>query len=110
MSRACKFAIDLPLDDPELSLEVEGNATPYDPGVTSGPPEACYPPEGGEVEIENVWLCHLGTTQPIRVEITPLLMLLDHATYAVFERLETLVQDKLTSEPFDEPDYCDYED
>jgi hypothetical protein len=24
--------------------------TPYDPGVTSGPPERCYPPEGGEVE------------------------------------------------------------
>ena len=25
---------------------------PYDPGVTSGPPEHCYPPEGGEFEVE----------------------------------------------------------
>ena len=25
---------------------------PYDPGRTSGPPEFCYPPEGGEGEWE----------------------------------------------------------
>jgi len=25
---------------------------PYDPGVTSGPPEHCYPPEGGDFEVE----------------------------------------------------------
>ena len=25
---------------------------PYDPGRTSGPPESCYPPEGGEGEWE----------------------------------------------------------
>lgn len=24
--------------------------TPYDPGRTYGPPENCYPPEGGELE------------------------------------------------------------
>jgi len=24
--------------------------TPYDPGRTSGPPEDCYPPEGGEAD------------------------------------------------------------
>ena len=35
----------------EIRVEVEYNATPYDPGVTRGPPESCYPPEGGEVEI-----------------------------------------------------------
>lgn len=25
---------------------------PYDPGRTYGPPEQCYPPEGGEMEFE----------------------------------------------------------
>lgn len=32
---------------------------PYDPGVSSGPPEYCYPPEGGEVEDvcnERFWI------------------------------------------------------
>lgn len=31
-------------------LEVAYTATPYDSGCTSGPPEGCYPPEGGDVE------------------------------------------------------------
>lgn len=38
----------------EIAVEVEFDATPYDPGVCSGPPEACYPPEGGEVEITQI--------------------------------------------------------
>jgi len=28
------------------------SSTPFDPGRTSGPPEHCYPPEGGEIEWE----------------------------------------------------------
>ena len=38
----------------EIEIEVEFDATPYDPGVTTGPPERCYPPEGGEVEITSI--------------------------------------------------------
>lgn len=26
------------------------SATPFDPGVSFGPAESCYPPEGGEIE------------------------------------------------------------
>lgn len=104
VSRACKFAIDLPLDDPELSLEVEGNATPYDPGVTSGPPESCYPPEGGEVEIENVYVTHCGTTKPIRLEISPLIHKLE-----VWDKLQKLAEEALANQPPDEPDYPDQE-
>jgi hypothetical protein len=33
---------------------VEYTISPYDPGVSSGPAEICYPPEGGEVEIVRV--------------------------------------------------------
>lgn len=36
--------------DDEIELEVEYSVSPYDPGCTYGPPENCYPPEGGEVE------------------------------------------------------------
>lgn len=35
----------------EIKVEVEYDATPYRPAQTYGPPEACYPEEGGEVEI-----------------------------------------------------------
>ena len=38
------------VEDVEHEVEVFGTVVPYDPGVLSGPPEGCYPPEGGEVE------------------------------------------------------------
>lgn len=34
---------------------IEGTVSDYDPGVTSGPVDRCYPPEGGEVEIDTVY-------------------------------------------------------
>ena len=33
---------------------IHGTVSDYDPGVCSGPVERCYPPEGGDVEIEEV--------------------------------------------------------
>jgi hypothetical protein len=39
----------------ERDYEVEVYYTEYDPGVCSGPVEKCYPPEGGECEIQRVW-------------------------------------------------------
>lgn len=35
--------------DEEIELEIEYEIEPYDPGCISGPPEHCYPPEGGNV-------------------------------------------------------------
>ncbi len=34
----------------ELEIEVTGTATPFVRGRYSGPPEKCYPDEGGEIE------------------------------------------------------------
>lgn len=34
-------------EDEDLTLTVEYDIDPYDPGRTYGPPEDCYPPEGG---------------------------------------------------------------
>ena len=40
------------------SLEIEATAsiytTPYDPGRFTGPPEECYPPEGGDFDLEEL--------------------------------------------------------
>lgn len=36
-------------------VTIEYSITDYDPGVSSGPAELCYPPEGGEVEIVKVF-------------------------------------------------------
>jgi len=36
----------------DVLVEITHSVTPFDPGCTSGPPERCYPPEGGEVELE----------------------------------------------------------
>lgn len=38
----------------DVEFEVEFNSTPYKPAKISGPPEQCYPAEGGEVEIESI--------------------------------------------------------
>lgn len=43
-------------DDDAVEVEVFYTISDYDPGVLSGPPEDCYPPEGGEVEIQRVML------------------------------------------------------
>ena len=93
-----KFSITLALDDPEMELLVEGNATPYDPGVTSGPPECCYPPEGGEVEIENVYATHPGQMRPIKLEVSPLITYL-----AAWPKLEAMVEDALANRPMKAP-------
>lgn len=49
------FLHDTHLKECELDICVEYSQTPYDPGVTSGPAESCYPPEGGDVEIVASW-------------------------------------------------------
>lgn len=101
MSRAHPaFSIDLPLEDAHLMLRVEGTATPYDPGRTSGPPEDCYPPEGGEVEIDTVWLIHPAAKphgEPVELEISPLLLLLGDAAFA---RLQELTEAALANQEF----------
>jgi hypothetical protein len=42
--------------DIETLYDINCEVTPYDPGVTNRAPEHCYPPEGGTVEIESVFL------------------------------------------------------
>jgi len=41
-------------DDEEIELVIEGDIEPYVPAKLSGPPENCYPAEGGYAEITKV--------------------------------------------------------
>lgn len=107
MSRHHAFDISLPLESPYLEVRVTGAATPYDSGRTSGPPEDRYPPEGGEVEIDEVWLVHGQTKEPLQIEISPLLLLLGDTASA---RMQELVEEALANREPDEPDYSNYED
>ena len=97
------LTISLPMDDHQLLLRCEVTATPYDPGVTSGPVEACYPPEGGEVEINEIWLT--GVPGVPDLEISPLITLLD-----AHEKLQELVEQAVANLPSPEYDGPEYED
>ena len=44
-------------------FEVEFEATPYEPASISGPPEYCYPAEGGDVDIISVCLGDWDVTE-----------------------------------------------
>lgn len=37
-----------------VEFDVEFTAEPYIPAKISGPPENCYPAEGGEIDIESI--------------------------------------------------------
>lgn len=51
----------------EIELEVEGNVEPIVHGHYSGPPERCFPDEGGDVEVTSVKCVGCGQT----VDLTP---------------------------------------
>jgi hypothetical protein len=40
----------------EYDLDIRAEITPYSPGCLHGPPEKCYPPEGGECEEMEILL------------------------------------------------------
>ena len=55
-----------PQEDAEpIILSVSANVSDYDPGVLSGPPENCYPPEGGEVDGVEITLPDGSIMNPI---------------------------------------------
>lgn len=57
-------------DEAETEIEVEYSISAYDPGVIFGPPERCYPPEGGEVEIMGAWLRPRGQQRGESIELS----------------------------------------
>lgn len=56
MSNTYEKPYSLDVNGFDFEILVTFGYTPGDPGVTSGPPERCYPPEPSEVEIESICL------------------------------------------------------
>lgn len=67
--------------DLEVPVDIDYTITPYDPGRTYGPPEFCYPPEGGEIEVE----CK---NSPFNKEITDAILNSDRLSEEIFEDVE----------------------
>lgn len=65
MSRALSKWTTIERDGEELEINVEFDATPFDPGNTYGLPENCYPAEGGEIEITAVFLNGVAIDPPL---------------------------------------------
>lgn len=53
-------------DDSEVSYDIAAEVVPADPGKTYGPPETCYPPEGGEVFITSIFDAETGTAVDVK--------------------------------------------
>lgn len=51
----------------EIELEIEGDVEPVVHGHYSGPPERCFPDEGGDVDVTSVKCVGCGQ----KVELTP---------------------------------------
>ena len=94
------YDITLELGSCELVCNVD--LSPYDPGISSGPPEACYPAEGGEMDVNSIKLrVKPGDADDCFVEVSDLIAALDSDG-----RLTALLDaevEKLAEEP-PEPD------
>ena len=51
--------------DGEHELRVEGRRMPAVPAVTNLAPENCTPAEGGEIELDNVWMVRGKRERPL---------------------------------------------
>ena len=75
------------------------SSTPFDPGRTSGPPEHCYPPEGGEIEWE------VNPDQPIAEFITAALEGNEQLASIVEDQLIEAIDSREPEMPEPEPDW-----
>lgn len=81
-------------DDDETEITVEYTRTPFIPAKLYGPPEDCYPAEGGETEI--VGISKIVDGREVSFEPTP-------------EQLQTIYEE-LDQLPIEEDDsWVDYE-
>lgn len=81
----------------EVMLTIRGNVSKYIPAKTWGPPENCYPAEGGEAEVEEILL----NGKPWDGELTG----------KEQEKAEEALQEKAANDDdYDGPDPDDYYD
>jgi len=75
------------------------SSTPFDPGRTSGPPEHCYPPEGGEIEWE------VNPDQPIAEFIMAAVEKISDWESSIDDQLIQAIDSREPEMPEPEPDW-----
>ena len=80
----------------EVDFRVVFDATPLVPEYISGPPEDCYPAEGGEVEILDIFIGDVNVNQVISELVDK----------EIQSKLEEDISE-ITEPEFDEPDRDD---
>lgn len=108
-------------EGPTVELEARGEFSPYIPAKTSGPPDRCYPAEGGELEDMHVFRIFpngknsFGRMTYREEEVDPKVLyqlLVDDPDRPpkTLEEAEEYVDNELYQNvEEDEPDYPDYE-
>jgi hypothetical protein len=91
--------------DLKLNLAVE--LSPYDSGCTYGPPELCYPPEGGEIEDMEITVesATYPDGLPVEAELIPLIEARLQAQYDEDKALQTQIDAYVYDQPPPERDY-----
>ena len=95
--------VEMPDDTlPEFEFEVSAHVNAYDPGRLSGPPENCYPPEGGDCDDIALFLDGRELTEE---EFK--------ALGGSWDKLRASVEEAFAGQEADYPDDrdpCDYDD
>lgn len=82
-----KTQVTIEIGGQELRVDID--YTPLVPAKTDGPPENCYPEEGGEIEIELVYLfAGLCEKTPRFIDITDLLAEMDASLQLIMEKVQ----------------------
>jgi hypothetical protein len=89
-------------DDADVTLLVTGDVEPYTPGRTWGPPEHCYPSEGGTAEVTAIeldgapWRDTLTARERCEAEAALVLAAEEDAHEATIERWHAAQPDRRT--------------
>lgn len=105
------------LNSIEVMAEISFTATPYDPGISSGPPVICYPPEGGEIddrEVTALYLASAPDAQGVKlpadaVLAKPIKKVLECPAWLSEMILENTSDDTLFEAAYFDDDYWEYE-
>ena len=86
----------------KYELDVDFEMEPYDPGNACGPMDSCYPPEGGEIEINQIEIISIdGKTVDFTESEN------EHCSSLLQKQYSELIEEKCFNSGIEQKDYCD---